>query len=131
MTGKNKYVINAFMKKGFYSNIWTGDIKKQWQNAVHYFYNMQLKSRRGRDFTCMRRLENARITLNMFQNRCTFLYNSGAFLLSFFCIAQLHRLDFVLSWNFISRTIFTFLWPDSILLFKNKMAMETRLFILF
>ena len=73
------------------------------------------------------RLENAQITLNYFQNRCPFLYNSSPFILSFF----LHRLDFVSSWNFISRTIFTFLWPDSILLHKRKMAMEKRLFILF
>ena len=64
----------------------------------------------------------------MFQNRCPFLYNSSAFLLSFLCM---RFLDFVLSWNFISRTIFTYLWPDSILLHKRKMAMETRLFILF
>ena len=33
-----------------------------------------------------RRLENVHITLNMFQNRCPFLYNSSAFLLSFLCI---------------------------------------------
>ena len=32
------------------------------------------------------RLENAHITLNMLQNRCPFLYNSSAFLLSFLCI---------------------------------------------
>ena len=32
------------------------------------------------------RSENAHITLNMFQNRCPFLYNSSAFLLSFLCI---------------------------------------------
>ena len=94
------------------------------------FFNMQLKSGRGRGSLAWP-LENAHITLNMFQNRCPFLYNSSAFLLSFFCFAQLNRLDFVLSWNFISRTIFVFLWPDSILLYKRKMAMESRLFILF
>ena len=49
----------------------------------------------------------------------------------FFNTTQSHHFDFVLSWNFIPRTIFTFLWPDSILLYKGKMAMETRLFILF
>ena len=32
------------------------------------------------------RLENAHITLNMFQNRFPFFYNSSAFLLSFSCI---------------------------------------------
>ena len=32
------------------------------------------------------RFENVHITLNMFQNRCSFLYNSSAFLLSFLCI---------------------------------------------
>ena len=67
----------------------------------------------------------------MFQNRCLFLYNSSAFLLSFFCITQLHRLDFVLSWNFICRTLFTFLCTDSILLYKRKMAIETRFFSFF
>ena len=36
------------------------------------------------------------VTKNMFQNRCPFLYNGSAFLLSFFCIAQSHRLDFFL-----------------------------------
>ena len=56
----------------------------------------------------------------MFQNRCPFLYNSSAFLLSFFCIAQSHCLDFVLSWNFITKTIFTFLWPDSIFIIQKE-----------
>ena len=70
-----------------------------------FLFNMQLKSERGRGFTCM---ENAHITLNMFQNRCSFLANSSAFLLSFFHITKSHHLNFFLSWNFVSRTIFTF-----------------------
>ena len=53
MTGKNKYQINALMKKVSYGNIWTKDIKQQQQNAMHSFFNMQLKSGRGRGFTCM------------------------------------------------------------------------------
>ena len=49
------------------------------------FFNMQLKS--GRDRASLAwRLENVTITLNIFQNRCPFLYNSSAFLLSFLCI---------------------------------------------
>ena len=43
------------------------------------------------------RLENAHIKLNMFQSRCSFLYNSSAFVLSFCYIVLSHRLDFVLS----------------------------------
>ena len=49
------------------------------------FFNMQLKSRRGAGFTCMK-FGNARVTLNMFQNRCPFLYNGSTLLLSFLCI---------------------------------------------
>ena len=55
---------------------------------------MQLKSGRGRGFTSMT-LGNSHITLNMFQNRCPFFYNSSIFLLLFFGIAVSHRLDFV------------------------------------
>ena len=36
--------------------------------------------------------------MNMFQNRCPILYNSSAFLLSFFCIVQSHSLYSVISW---------------------------------
>ena len=57
---------------------------------------MQLKSGRvGASLAW--HLEIAHITMNMFQNRCPFLYNSNAFQLSFFCIAQSHHLSFVLS----------------------------------
>ena len=49
------------------------------------FFNMQLKS--GRDRASLAwRLENTPITLNIFQNRCPFLYNSTASLLSFLYI---------------------------------------------
>ena len=64
---------------------------------------MKLKLERSGDFTCVifgkcpYHLENAHTTLNLFYNKFPFLYNSSAFLLSFFCIAQSHRLDFVLS----------------------------------
>ena len=48
--------------------------------------DMELKSGKGRvSLACC--LENAHITLNMFQNGCPFLYNNSAFLLSFLCIA--------------------------------------------
>ena len=47
--------------------------------------NIQLKSGMGRA-TLAWRLEIAHITLNIFQNRCSFLHNSSAFLLSFLCI---------------------------------------------
>ena len=66
---------------------------------------MQLKSGRDGGFTCM---TFGKCPYYMFQNRCPFLYNRSALLLSFFSIAQSHRLNLVLSWNLISRTIFTF-----------------------
>ena len=48
--------------------------------------DMQLKSGKGRaSLACC--LENAHITLNMFQNGCPLLYDNSAFLLSFLCIA--------------------------------------------
>ena len=128
-TFKNKYEINTSMKKASYDDIWTWDIKQQQRNAIHSFFNMQLKVGRGRGPLAWR-LENAHITLKMFKNRYPFLYNSSAFLLFPFCITQSHHADFVLSWNFIPRAIFTFLCPDSILLYKGKMAIDMRLFIL-
>ena len=48
-------------------------------------FNMQLKSGMV-GASLVWHFENAHITLNMFQNRCPFLYNSSAFLLSFLCI---------------------------------------------
>ena len=80
-----------------------------------FFFNMQLNPGRGRGFTCM-----------TFGKSPHYIENVPEWM-SF----PLYRLDFVLSWNFISRPIFTFLWPDSILLHKREIAMETRLFILF
>ena len=53
MIGKSKYQINALIKKASYDNIWTENIKQQQQNAIHSFFNMQLKSGTGRGFTCM------------------------------------------------------------------------------
>ena len=63
----------------------TWDIKQQQQNAIHSFFKMQLKSGSVRASLAWR-LENAHITLNIFQNRCPVLYNRSAFLLSFLCI---------------------------------------------
>ena len=80
-----------------------------------FFFNMQLNSGRGRGFTCM-----------TFGKSPHYIENVPEWM-----PFPLYRLDFVLSWNFISRPIFTFLWPDSILLHKRKITMETRLFILF
>ena len=42
VTRKNKYEINALMKKAFYDNIWTEDIKQQQRNGVYSFFNVQL-----------------------------------------------------------------------------------------
>ena len=59
---------------------------KEKQYAIHSFlFNMQLKSE-GVGASLAWRLENAHIIMNMFQNRCPFLYNSSAFLLSFLYI---------------------------------------------
>ena len=35
------------MKKACHDDIWTWDIKQRQQNAIHSFFNMQLKSGRG------------------------------------------------------------------------------------
>ena len=66
-----------------------------------------------------------------FQNRCPFLYNSSAFLLSFF--ASYSRIVWILFYLKTSslEPFSLFNDPDSILLYKRKMAMETKLFILF
>ena len=103
---------------------------KEKQYAIHSFlFNMQLKSE-GVGASLAWRLENAHIIMNMFQNRCPFLYNSSAFLLSCFCKAQSHGLNFVLSWNFISRTIFTFFltWQHLIIQKENGNGDETIYF---
>ena len=68
---------------------------------------------------------------SIFQNRCPFLYNSSFFLLSFF--ASYSRIVWIL---FCLKTsslepFSLFNDPDSILLYKRKVAMETKLFILF
>ena len=58
---------------------------KTTQMQFTLFFNMQLKSGKGRGFTWMT-FEKCLYYLNMFQNRCPFLYISSAFLLSFFLI---------------------------------------------
>ena len=95
-------------------------------NAIHSFFNMQLKAGRGRGFTCMT-FGKCPHYIERVQNRSHFLYNSSAFLLSFLWIFWI---------SFYPETsplepFSLFLWPDSILLHKRKMTMETRLFIFF
>ena len=84
VTGKNKYEINALMKKAltiiFEHKLQNNNNKMQFT----LFFNIQLKLGRGRAFTCM--TIGKYITLSTFQNRCPFLYNSSAFLLSFFAL---------------------------------------------
>ena len=86
-------------------------------NAIHSFFNMQLKAGRGKGSHYIERV----------QNRSPFLYNISAFLLSFLYIFWISFYPETSSLEAFS----LFLWPDSILLHKRKMTMETRLFIFF
>ena len=77
------------------------------------------------------RIKKKKRKKSKFQNRCPFLYNSSAFLLSFF--ASYSRIVWILFYLKTSslEPFSLFNDPDSILLYKRKMAMETKLLILF
>ena len=66
------------------------------------------------------RLDNVHITMNMFQNRCSFLYNSSAFLPWFFYVARSQR--FILKLHRLKHFHFFMTWPHLIIQKENGNA---------